>query len=198
MTTPLILRPISTDEHHDFIASRSSASFLQTPAWASVKSEWRAESLGWVRDGEIVGVGLVLYRQLPKIKRFLAYLPEGPVIDWIDDDLQAWLEPLTAHLKKKGAFAIRMGPPVVTRRWAADQLKAGIADASVRRLSDLPPCSDPSTVPASSLSSTSSAGSCSRSTEASRPGNRSSTSRSRSSRATKILAPAPRTSCSRR
>ena len=27
---------------------------------------------------------LVLYRQLPKVKRYLAYLPEGPVIDWAD------------------------------------------------------------------------------------------------------------------
>jgi vancomycin resistance protein VanK len=137
--TTLTLRPISAAEHRDFIASRSSASFLQTPAWASVKSEWRNESLGWMRDGTLVGVGLVLYRQLPKLKRFLAYLPEGPVIDWSGDDLEAWLTPLTAHLKKQGAFAVRMGPPVVTRRWSAEQVKAGIADESVRRLGDVPP-----------------------------------------------------------
>ena len=137
--TTLTLRPISADEHRDFIATRSSASFLQTPAWADVKSEWRAESLGWVRDGQLVGAALVLYRQLPKIKRFLAYLPEGPVIDWTDDDLENWLAPLTAHLKKQGAFAVRMGPPVVMRRWSAAQVKAGIADESVRRLGDVPP-----------------------------------------------------------
>ncbi len=137
--TTLTLRPISADEHRDFIATRSSASFLQTPAWADVKSEWRAESLGWVRDGQLVGAALVLYRQLPKIKRFLAYLPEGPVIDWTDDDLENWLTPLTAHLKKQGAFAVRMGPPVVMRRWSAAQVKAGIADESIRRLGDVPP-----------------------------------------------------------
>jgi vancomycin resistance protein VanK len=86
-----------------------------------------------------VGAGLVLYRQLPKVKRFLAYLPEGPVIDWSGDDLEAWLTPMVAHLKAQGAFAVRMGPPVVTRRWSAEQVKAGIADESVRRLSDVPP-----------------------------------------------------------
>ncbi len=139
MTTTLTLRPISAAEHRDFIAGQSSASFLQTPAWASVKSEWRNESLGFFRGADLVGVALVLYRQLPRLKRYLAYLPEGPVIDWTGDDLDVWLAPLTAHLRAQGAFAVRMGPPVVTRRWSADQVKAGIADESVRRLGDVPP-----------------------------------------------------------
>ena len=139
MTTSLTLRPISAQQHRDFIASRSSASFLQTPGWASVKAEWRAESIGWFRGDDAVGAALVLYRQLPKVRRYLAYLPEGPVIDWSDDDLDAWLAPMVAHLKKQGAFAVRMGPPVVTRRWSAEQVKAGIADDSVRRLGDVPP-----------------------------------------------------------
>ena len=143
MTTPLTLRPVSVQQHRDFIAGRSSASFLQTPAWASVKAEWRSESVGWFREAdgrsEMVGVGLVLYRQLPKVRRYLAYLPEGPVIDWSGDDLESWLTPLVAHLKGQGAFAVRMGPPVVTRRWSAEQVKTGIADESVRRLGDVPP-----------------------------------------------------------
>ena len=79
----------------------------------------------------------MLYRQLPKVKRYLAYLPEGPVIDWTGDDLAGWLDPMAAHLKKQGAFGIRMGPPVVTRRWSAAQVKEGIADDGVRRLGDL-------------------------------------------------------------
>ena len=91
-------------------------------------------------DGDsLVGAALVLYRQLPKVKRYLAYLPEGPVIDWSSDDLGAWLSPLTAHLKAQGAFGVRMGPPVVMRRWDAPAIKAGIADDAVRRLDDVAP-----------------------------------------------------------
>jgi vancomycin resistance protein VanK len=104
-----------------------------------VKSEWRHESIGFFRGGELVGAGLVLYRQLPKVKRFLAYLPEGPVVDWEDEDLAAWLEPMAAHLRGRGAFGVRMGPPVVTRRWDAATVKAGIADDGVHRLGDLAP-----------------------------------------------------------
>jgi vancomycin resistance protein VanK len=136
--TPTV-RTISADEHRAFIAGRSSASFLQTPGWALVKSEWRAESLGWYDGDRLVGAGLVLYRKLPRLPRYLAYLPEGPVIDWDADELGDWLEPMTRHLKSQGAFGVRMGPPVVTRRWSAAQVKDGIADADAFRLADLAP-----------------------------------------------------------
>jgi lipid II:glycine glycyltransferase (peptidoglycan interpeptide bridge formation enzyme) len=141
VTSPRIaVRPISEHEHLDFLRGQRSASFLQTPAWGRVKSEWKRESLGWFgARGELTGVGLVLYRRLPKLKKYLAYLPEGPVIDWESEDLAAWLDPMVAHLKKQGAFGVRMGPPVVTARWTAAQVKEGIASDDVRRLGDLPP-----------------------------------------------------------
>ena len=140
MTSPLTVRAISPEQHLDYLRTQRSASFLQTPAWGEVKNEWRRESLGWHdAGGRLVGVALVLYRQLPKVKKFLAYLPEGPVIDWETDRLDLWLRPLAAHLKKEGAFGVRMGPPVVTRRWTADAVKAGVADDSVRTLGQVPP-----------------------------------------------------------
>jgi lipid II:glycine glycyltransferase (peptidoglycan interpeptide bridge formation enzyme) len=143
----LTVRAITPEKHLDFLrkltADGGSASFLQTPAWGRVKSEWRRESVGWFSPtgGEPQGVGLVLYRQLPRVKRFLAYLPEGPVVDWECEDLRAWLNPMVRHLRKAGAFGVRMGPPVVTRRWDAAAVKQGVAEQAVRRLGDLPPTS---------------------------------------------------------
>jgi lipid II:glycine glycyltransferase (peptidoglycan interpeptide bridge formation enzyme) len=139
VTSPLSVRTITAEEHREFVASRRSASFLQVPAWGEVKSDWRRESIGWERDGELVGSGLVLLRQLPKVPRFLAYLPEGPVIDWADDDLARWLDPMVAHLRRQRAFGIRMGPPVVTRRWDAATVKQGVADPATHTLDDLTP-----------------------------------------------------------
>lgn len=136
----LLVRTITAAEHAAFNATRTAVSFLQTPAWAQVKSEWGHESLGWFDEtGQQVGAGLVLYRQLPRVKRYLAYLPEGPVIDWASTDIGAWLTPMRQHLKRKGAFGIRVGTPVVARRWEADTIKAAIADEGVSRLSDAPP-----------------------------------------------------------
>jgi lipid II:glycine glycyltransferase (peptidoglycan interpeptide bridge formation enzyme) len=143
VTSGLRVQAISADQHLAFVRAQPWTSFLQTPAWAQVKPEWRPESLGWFAGDDLVGAGLVLHRRLPRqlsrIPRSLAYLPEGPVIDWSAADLSDWLAPMTGHLKRQGAFAVRMGPPVVTRRWTAAQVKDGIADDAVRRLDDLAP-----------------------------------------------------------
>ena len=140
------VQTISAAEHVAFNAGRSSVSFLQTPAWAEVKSEWRSESLGWFDDaGELVGAGLVLHRSLPylskvrQLDRTLAYLPEGPSIDWASDDLARWLNPMARYLKKRGAFAVRIGAPAVARRWKAATIKAAIADPGITKLSDVKP-----------------------------------------------------------
>ena len=149
MTEPaLSVRTITAEQHRHFVRTRRAVSFLQVPAWGQVKNEWRHESIGWFRDSgaagdaasaEPVGAGLVLYRQLPKVKRFLAYLPEGPVVDWESERIDTWLDPMVAHLRQQRAFGIRMGPPVVTRRWDAAAVKDGIAAESVARLDDVPP-----------------------------------------------------------
>ncbi|KES08690.1 aminoacyltransferase [Streptomyces coelicolor] len=133
-----VVRPISAADHLAFVRAQRSVSFLQTPAWGRVKTEWRSESLGWFDGPRLVGAGLVLHRPVPRLDRYtLAYLPEGPVIDW-SSEIGAWLDPLAAYLKEHGAFAIRLGPPVVTDTWDATQIKDGIADPQIRRLTDMP------------------------------------------------------------
>ncbi|MFD8734664.1 lipid II:glycine glycyltransferase FemX [Streptomyces sp. NPDC059618] len=135
----LRLKAITRDEHLAFVRSRPSASHMQVPSWGDVKPDWRAESLGWFdADGRLQGAGLVLLRPLPKLRRYLAYLPEGPVIDWHAPDLaDRWLRPMVAHLKSLGAFTVKMGPPVVARRWTADTVKTAIADPAARRLGEV-------------------------------------------------------------
>jgi len=134
------VRTITADQHVAYNAAQPAVSFLQTPAWGEVKREWERESIGWFDDSDrLVGAGLVLYRQLPRIKKYLAYLPEGPVIDWTADDIGAWLTPLAEHTQRKGAFGVRIGAPVVARRWHADTIKAAIADERVTRLSEATP-----------------------------------------------------------
>ena len=135
----ITVKTISADEHLAFIRERGSASFLQTPAWAKVKKEWRGESLGWFDGGELIGAGLVLYRQLPKLKRYLAYLPEGPVLDWTRPDVDQQLDALVAYAKKAKAFAVRIGPAIVERRWSAETIKAAVADDAITRLSQMEP-----------------------------------------------------------
>ncbi|MCC9308056.1 peptidoglycan bridge formation glycyltransferase FemA/FemB family protein [Kitasatospora sp. RB6PN24] len=136
----LRLRTITREEHLAFVRGRPSVSHMQVPSWGEVKSEWRHESIGWFDAANtLVGTGLVLYRQLPKLKRYLAYLPEGPVIDWFDQDLDRWLHPMLDHLKEQGAFSVKIGPPVVIRRWGAATIKEAVAGGQAKRLRDVDP-----------------------------------------------------------
>ncbi|HEX6887463.1 MAG TPA: peptidoglycan bridge formation glycyltransferase FemA/FemB family protein [Candidatus Nanopelagicales bacterium] len=154
---PLTVARITPEQHLAYLAARGSGtgmvSNLQVPAWGAVKADWRHESLGWFDDGALVGAGLVLYRQVPRLPRFLAYLPEGPDIDWLGEgpaarglaeapqrthQLEAWLTPMLAHLKGAGAFAAKVGPPIWARRWHAGTLKAAIAEGGATTLRDLP------------------------------------------------------------
>ncbi|MFD3786589.1 lipid II:glycine glycyltransferase FemX [Streptomyces cyaneofuscatus] len=126
----VVLGPITAQTYRAFLASPHgealSAGFLQCPSWADVKEGWRAQLLGWGPDpeaGELTGVALVLLRQFPGTRKYFAYLPDGPVADWSDPDLDAWLTPLLEHLRRTGAFAVRIGPSPAHRRWSAARLK---------------------------------------------------------------------------
>ena len=132
---PLTVRRITADEHLAYVRAHEDSgriSFLQVPSWAGVKAEWQHAPLGWFDGDRIVGAGLVLLRQVPRLKRYLAYLPEGPDIDWTGEregrPLWEWLDPLAATLKAMGAFQVKMGPMAAVRRWHAETLKAAIAE----------------------------------------------------------------------
>ncbi|HEU5144494.1 MAG TPA: peptidoglycan bridge formation glycyltransferase FemA/FemB family protein [Dermatophilaceae bacterium] len=139
MTSPITVRDITPAEHLAWLRTQPSASFLQTPAWGEVKQDWRPESVGWFEDGRMIGAALVLHRPLPKIGRSLAYVPEGPVLDWSSPRLVEMLKGLRDHLKGKKAFALRMGPPVPTHRWTSQTIKEAISDSGVSRYDESAP-----------------------------------------------------------
>jgi len=136
------LRTITAETYRTFLASPAGAAlgagFLQCPSWADVKEGWRAQLLGWGPDpaeGRLTGVALVLLRQFPGTRKYFAYLPEGPVADWNDPGIDAWLGPLLEHLRSAGAFAVRIGPSPAYRRWDAALLKP--LSGPGRRLGDV-------------------------------------------------------------
>jgi lipid II:glycine glycyltransferase (peptidoglycan interpeptide bridge formation enzyme) len=134
----LMIGPVSAAAQRAFVTERS-GSFLQLPSWAEVKAEWRHELVGWYESSRLVGTGLVLLRRVPGLPRYLAYLPEGPVIDWAGYDAVDVTRPLIAHLRRRRAFTVKMGPQLVTRRWSAQTVKSAIAQGNAKRLDDLRP-----------------------------------------------------------
>jgi lipid II:glycine glycyltransferase (peptidoglycan interpeptide bridge formation enzyme) len=134
------VRQISTDEHLAYINARPSVSFLQTPAWGGVKSDWSAKSLGWFVGDQLVGAGLLLTRKLPKVDRHFGYLPEGPDLPWDQEEtVLAALQALVSFAKANNIFQLKMGPHVWARTWDNESLKDAIADAHAKKISELAP-----------------------------------------------------------
>ncbi|WP_175407844.1 peptidoglycan bridge formation glycyltransferase FemA/FemB family protein [Streptomyces sp. TRM64462] len=136
------LGPITAAAYRRFLESPEGAAlgaaFLQCPSWAEVKGGWQSRLVGWGPEpaaGRLSGVALVLLRQLPGTRKFFAYLPEGPVADWADPGIDAWLGPLLRYLREAGAFAVRIGPSPAYRRWSAARIKS--ATGQGRRLADV-------------------------------------------------------------
>ncbi|MGW2204850.1 lipid II:glycine glycyltransferase FemX [Streptomyces sp. NPDC001774] len=131
------VQPLTSEAYRAHLArSGAPAGFLQLPSWAGVKDGWSHQLLGWgPGDGRLTGVALVLLRAFPGTRKYFAYLPEGPVADWSDPDIDGWLTPLLRHLRSSGAFAVRIGPSPAFRRWNAATLKAGTGPG--RRLADV-------------------------------------------------------------
>jgi lipid II:glycine glycyltransferase (peptidoglycan interpeptide bridge formation enzyme) len=134
------VRQITSEQHLAYIAQRNSVSFLQTPAWGKTKSGWSSQSLGWFVGEELVGAALMLLRKVPKVEKYLAYVPEGPDLNWDNaKDTEMALSALVNFAKARGVFQLKMGPHTWVRRWSAQSLKDAIALGTAKTIGEVIP-----------------------------------------------------------
>lgn len=134
------VRQITSERHLEYIAGQNSVSFLQTPAWGKTKTGWSSQSLGWFEGEELIGAALILLRKVPKVEKYLAYLPEGPDLNWDSSkDVEMALSALVIFAKARGVFQLKMGPHTWVRRWHAQTLKDVIAQGNVKTIGEVTP-----------------------------------------------------------
>ena len=140
------VRRISAAEVAAYLTDRRDIPLQQRPSFAAVKAEWQHLFLGWftqtgARAGEkMVGSAVVLLRPLPRTRYTLAYIPEGPLLDWDSPDALTALPPLLEVLRAHGAFMVKIGPRLPVRIWRARTMRAALADDQrPARWRDLPP-----------------------------------------------------------
>lgn len=138
---------ISPEQASEQLSHSGHVPLEQLPGWA-LTSAWRHRWLGFFDGDRLVAATLVLERHLPRLPWFLAYLPEGPLLEGtllegsppeglrVDD-----LDRLADHLRHQGAFMVKIGPRLVTRRWSAGTIRAALGKATggAQRWRDLAP-----------------------------------------------------------
>ena len=101
---------LSQTEYDGFIKKSSMVNLLQTYNWAQVKTEWDHFHCGLYRDGELIGVCLILSRRIIKnITMF--YIPRGYVMDLNDAEAVAEMTKNIKQLaKSRHAYLVKLQP----------------------------------------------------------------------------------------
>ena len=105
-----LLKPEQYGEADAFVSHHRSGSFMQSPAWAKVKPNWKHEIVARRGpDGKLKGTMSILI--MPMGPGALMYAPRGPVCDYDDrDTLADLLAGAGAVAKKYHAHILKMDP----------------------------------------------------------------------------------------
>ncbi|SHE48373.1 Lipid II:glycine glycyltransferase (Peptidoglycan interpeptide bridge formation enzyme) [Seinonella peptonophila] len=129
---------VDRDPYIQFVEKHPLRNFLQYPSWSDLKTEWKWSSqfVGWFnQQNQLVGAANILYRKVPGLNKYLAYIPRGPLIDWFSDySLQEWFNPLFNHLKRSHAFSVKIDPPLIRKRWTAEAIREHLSQFRKYRL----------------------------------------------------------------
>ena len=116
-----------------FISKHPDGHFLQSWGWGELKAGagWHPLRFAlWDDQENMVAGAQVLCRTVPHMPLragFLAYIPKGPVIDWLQPELcQVFFTQLHMQLRRRGAIALRMEPPLLVEIATNDSLMKGL------------------------------------------------------------------------
>lgn len=106
---------ITNQEHDAFVKSQPNGDLLQLTKWAETKklTGWYSRRIAVGENGEIKGVGQLLFKKIPKLPFTLCYVSRGFVTDYDNKDaLSQLLEEAKKVAKDEKAYAIKIDPDV--------------------------------------------------------------------------------------
>ena len=106
------------DKYNNFLLNSKYKDILQSWEWGDVKSKfnWRAERLGFFKEGQLVGLVQALKRKMP-LSFSLFYIPRGPVVDWqnhqlVKEIIACFKKDFSEKARNGKTLFLRMEPPV--------------------------------------------------------------------------------------
>ncbi|MBF7016450.1 lipid II:glycine glycyltransferase FemX [Staphylococcus durrellii] len=106
---------ITNQQHDAFVKSHPNGDLLQLTKWAETKklTGWYSKRIAVGENGEVVGVGQLLFKKVPKLPYTLCYISRGFVTDYSNKlALEALLEYAMQIAKEEKAYAIKIDPDV--------------------------------------------------------------------------------------
>lgn len=106
---------ITNQDHDAFVKNHPNGDLLQLTKWAETKqlTGWYSKRIAVGENGEIKGVGQLLFKKVPKLPFTLCYVSRGFVTDYNDKlALETLLENAIQVAKQEKAYAIKIDPDV--------------------------------------------------------------------------------------
>lgn len=119
---------LNASEWDAFVQAHPDAHILQTGAWAELKTKfgWRAARVVARKHGDptILGGAQVLFRPMPLDIGSVAYVPRGPLTDWNDDDLTAYVIDICHDIAQRdSAWVLKLEPDLPDTPEHAERLR---------------------------------------------------------------------------
>ena len=115
------------DEWNAFVAQEPCFALLQSWEWGEFKEQlgWKAFRVAVERQGQIIAGAQMLIRPLPLEVASLAYVPRGPVGDWLDNEatLHLLLPALHQVARQHRAILLKIEPSLCNESSACQALQ---------------------------------------------------------------------------
>ncbi|MGT2910606.1 aminoacyltransferase [Streptococcus cameli] len=122
---------ISAYDHDEFVKNHPQVNLLQSSSWATIKDSWGNERVGFYQDGQLCAVASILIQPLP-LGFTMMYIPRGPVMDYADTELVAFvIASLKKIAKKHSAVFIKFDPSIILRQYALADAQTATEDTTV-------------------------------------------------------------------
>ena len=109
-------------EYDLFVENSEYCNLLQSYDWAKIKSNWQHIHVGVYQEDTLVGVSLILIKQLP-LSFTMFYIPKGPIFDYTDTNLlNFFFSNLKKLAKNRHCIFIKLDPGICIRELSPQNL----------------------------------------------------------------------------
>ena len=106
------IEQVDAKEHDAFVSNHELCNLLQSSSWGLVKENWKHVIVGVTNQKELVASCMILIKPLP-LGFSMFYIPRGPVLDYTNSALVAFLmKELRRYAKKFRCLFITFDPAV--------------------------------------------------------------------------------------
>lgn len=131
---------LSCEENDEFVKAHSLCNLLQSASWATIKSNWDHCYTGVKKDGKLVATAMILIKRLP-LGFTLFYIPRGPIMDYTDQALTAFmLKELKKLAKKHHCLYIKIDPYILKNQYRIEEANEATRDECKQIMNSLRAC----------------------------------------------------------